>query len=370
MKELLIFRDKIKVFAGKNDAWLMPLFKFLMTLILMLRINSRLGFMQRLTGLPIAMIIALAGSFLPINLTIVILGLITVAHIYAVSLIAAAVVLILFMLLFLLYYRFASQDAIGTLLLQVAYTFNVPSFIPVSMGLVGTPVSMVSVGGGVIVHHVLAYVADNAKTLAQGADESFIDNFKRIVDAIIGNKAMYVFMLAYAVTVLIVYIIRRLPVDFCWYIAIGVGSIGCFIMLLMGNAALKTGISMGSAFAGVIISIIFNIILQFFCFSLDYNKTERVQFEDDEYYYYVKAVPKRGHGLTDNVIRPVSKQPKEVKRVIVQTPAKPERKPAPSRPASRPSVKPPVRPAERTPVEHRIPKEDVVMTLVDDDTEN
>ena len=26
---------------------------------------------------------------------------------------------------------------------------------------------------------------------------------------------------------------------------------------------------------------------------LDYTRTERVQFEDDEYYYYVKAVPKR-----------------------------------------------------------------------------
>ena len=29
-----------------------------------------------------------------------------------------------------------------------------------------------------------------------------------------------------------------------------------------------------------------------FLFSVDYSRTERVQFEDDEYYYYVKAVPK------------------------------------------------------------------------------
>ena len=27
--------------------------------------------------------------------------------------------------------------------------------------------------------------------------------------------------------------------------------------------------------------------------NLDYARTERVQFEDDEYYYYVKAVPKK-----------------------------------------------------------------------------
>ena len=33
-------------------------------------------------------------------------------------------------------------------------------------------------------------------------------------------------------------------------------------------------------------------ILEFFLFHVDYKRTERLQFEDDEYYYYVKAVPK------------------------------------------------------------------------------
>ena len=34
------------------------------------------------------------------------------------------------------------------------------------------------------------------------------------------------------------------------------------------------------------------IIIQFLFFNLDYSRTERLQFEDDDYYYYVKAVPK------------------------------------------------------------------------------
>ena len=32
---------------------------------------------------------------------------------------------------------------------------------------------------------------------------------------------------------------------------------------------------------------------QFLFMNLDYARTERVQFEDDDYYYYVKAVPKK-----------------------------------------------------------------------------
>ncbi len=34
------------------------------------------------------------------------------------------------------------------------------------------------------------------------------------------------------------------------------------------------------------------IILELFLFSVDYARSEMLQFEDDEYYYYVKAIPK------------------------------------------------------------------------------
>ena len=34
------------------------------------------------------------------------------------------------------------------------------------------------------------------------------------------------------------------------------------------------------------------LVLEFLFFSVNYSRTERMQFEDDEYYYYVKAVPK------------------------------------------------------------------------------
>jgi hypothetical protein len=39
--------------------------------------------------------------------------------------------------------------------------------------------------------------------------------------------------------------------------------------------------------------MLIGFILQFIFMNLDYARTERVQFEDDDYYYYVKAVPKK-----------------------------------------------------------------------------
>ncbi len=47
-------------------------------------------------------------------------------------------------------------------------------------------------------------------------------------------------------------------------------------------------------------------MIQFFFFNLDYTRTERVQFEDDEYYYYVKAVPKRYVSAKAKTVKKIS----------------------------------------------------------------
>ena len=43
---------------------------------------------------------------------------------------------------------------------------------------------------------------------------------------------------------------------------------------------------------GSVFSAAIAFVLQFFFFNLDYSRIERLQFEDDDYYYYVKAIPK------------------------------------------------------------------------------
>ena len=38
--------------------------------------------------------------------------------------------------------------------------------------------------------------------------------------------------------------------------------------------------------------LLVGVILNYFVLDLDYSRIEKVQFEDDDYYYYVTAVPK------------------------------------------------------------------------------
>lgn len=282
----------LKKFAGRNEALLIPLFKFLVTFIALSKINSSIGYMARLKSAPITLIIALAASFLPLNLTIVILGLVVIAHVYALSMECALVVFALFMVLYLLYFRFAAKDSVGGILTPLSFVFKMPYVMPVAMGLTGTPSSMVSVGCGVVIYKVLHYIAGHKEELSSGGEADKLGQFKVLIDAVILNREMMALAVSFAVTVLVVYIIRRLPIKYAWFMAIAAGELSLLIVTLMAATVLNADISFGGLFIGVIVSTIVNLILQYFLFDLNYNRIEKVQFEDDEYYYYVKAVPK------------------------------------------------------------------------------
>ena len=91
---------------------------------------------------------------------------------------------------------------------------------------------------------------------------------------------------------LTVYLIRRLPVRFCWGWGTGAGVLVYTVFRVLEYFWLGRTVSLALLGADILLGAAAGLLLQDFCFALDYKKTEYLQFEDDEYYYYVKAVPK------------------------------------------------------------------------------
>lgn len=130
-----------------------------------------------------------------------------------------------------------------------------------------------------------------------------------VIDGLMGNKAMLVMITAFVITVIVVYFIRRMSVDHSWTIAMIAGVMVNLVIMLVGDLLYDTNVSVFGAIIGAVITIAAAKLIEFFRFCVDYSRTEKVQFEDDEYYYYVKAVPK----MT------VSTATKTVKRINTQT---------------------------------------------------
>ena len=53
----------------------------------------------------------------------------------------------------------------------------------------------------------------------------------------------------------------------------------------------------------------YGLVLEFFFFGGDYSRTERLEYEDDEYYYYVKAVPKATVAASHRKVKKISTGP-------------------------------------------------------------
>lgn len=309
MTTLLVAKQTLMTIYGKYEVYITPLLKFLLALISLLLINSHLGYMDSIDKFTVVLIVALMCSFMPMNFIVIMAALFTLLHLYSFSLECAVVVGAGFLLIFLLYLRFSPKDTLVVLLLPICFLLKIPYVIPLAMGLIGTPASAVAVGCGVIAYYMIHYVAQNVSVIAAMADEETAAKFKFIIDGLIGNKEMIVTIVAFAITVILVYIIRRMSVDYAWTIAMAAGAVVNIMVLLVGDLMFDTNVALLGVILGTIVSLLLVVILQFFVFNVDYSRTEKVQFEDDEYYYYVKAVPK----IT------VAKPEKKVKQINSQT---------------------------------------------------
>ena len=346
MAVLLELKEQLKSIYSRFDVYIVPVLKFALAFVTLSLINSNLGYMTRLDNIIFVLITALVCSFMPANITVVFASVFILAHIYSLSMECAVVVFVVFMLMYLLYFRFSPGDSIALILTPVCFALRIPYAVPLAMGFVGTPLSAVSVGCGVVVHYILRYIIVNSSVISNLEADSTVQKFKFVIDNLLSNKEMVVMVMAFAVTIVLVYTIRRLSVNYSWTIALIVGTIVDVIFVLVGDMMLSLSVSIGGVIIGSIISLVLILVLQFFVFSVDYSRTENLQFEDDEYYYYVKAVPKMSVAVSEKKVKHISSSaadPVRVSRSAGNTGSAQSREAAVRRQASRPAT--PSRPA-------------------------
>lgn len=308
MTALLELRENLKKIYSRNEAFILPVIKFLLSFIVLSIINGKMGYMTKLDNMAIVLIVSLLCSFLPTGFMAFFAMMFAVLHMYALSIETAAVGLVVFLLLYLLFLRFTAKEALVVVLTPVLCMLKLPYVMPVAMGLIGTPASCVSVGCGVVVYYLLQTVITNAPTINSMGAEEATAKLRLLIDGMLGNKAMLVTIAAFAITVIVVYLIQRMSVDHSWTIAMVAGVMIEVMILLVGDLMYDTNLSIVSALLGAVVTLIACKIIEFFRFCLDYSRTEKVQFEDDEYYYYVKAVPKMTVAAPTNTVKKINTQ--------------------------------------------------------------
>ena len=292
MRGLLEAREKLKRFYGNYSLFINKAGQFLLALIVFWAIGQTLGYFDLLTNPVVLIALALICMFLPINFTVFVSAALVLAHLYKLSLEIMGVTAAVMLILFILYFRFVPKQAVIVLLMPLLFGLKIPYLMPIALGLVSSPVSIFACACGTIMYYLLNYVSTYAATMSTAEEGSALTRIEYFTRNLIQNKEMFLVIVAFAIVILLVYAIRRLSVDHAWPIAIGAGLVINFLVFVIGHIVMDISVSYSNLIFGSVISLVVAIILQFFFFTVDYSRTRKVQYEDDEYYYYVKAVPK------------------------------------------------------------------------------
>ena len=282
--------------------------KFLLAFICLLMINGQLGYMSALNNILIVLMAALLCSILPVGFTVVMSAAFVIGHLHALSDECMLVGLLLFLIMFLLYYRFSPKDTVAIMLLPICFVLKIPYVVPIALGLLAGPASVITIVFGLLTAYFLQYISQNALTLGSmaGSDET-VSRYQTIITNILGNETMWVMVGAFCITLLVVYFIRRTSMDYSWQIAIVAGVLTNMMCLLIGDLVYSTDNSIIGVILGNVLAALIAMVIQLFAFNLNYSRVEKVQFEDDEYYYYVKAVPKNTVATRENKVKKINR---------------------------------------------------------------
>lgn len=293
MTTLLSFRDNIKTFFGQYDFIVTPVAKGIFAFFMFLMLNKQMGYFAALDNVLLLLGLACVCAFLPSEMLAGIGCVIVVLHSMKVSievgLLAAALVLVFYCA----YMRFAPKTGIIALIVPMCYSLHIVYAIPIVLGMLLGPVAIVPAIFGVVLYYYQAGLVDVSNMLATATEgEEAVQGYQYIIALLADNKFMLLTIVVFACVILVTYIIYRLSFTNSSIVAIVVGGILNVVMFLVGSVTLSVEVELPSVLLGSFVGILIALVLQFWKGIVDYQRTEILQFEDDDYYYYVKAVPK------------------------------------------------------------------------------
>ncbi|MBQ8626551.1 MAG: hypothetical protein IJ419_10370, partial [Agathobacter sp.] len=247
MTKIFEIKDKVFKFCAEYDTYLKYAYKFIAALLLFIVINSSIGFMEKISTTPVALLLALICCLLPQNVTIIVAALLVLLNLYALSLEVALVAFVIFALLFLLYFRFAPQEGMLFILTPVFFKLGIPYILPIGTGLLRKVYSVSAVVCGTIAFYFIDGIYQNITTLGStmaGEDTGTTLKISVTISQLVANKEMFLVVGIFTLSAIMVYVIRRLSVDNAWKIAIISGTLvqisGLFAGYLLFNISDKT----------------------------------------------------------------------------------------------------------------------------------
>ncbi|HIU78899.1 MAG TPA: hypothetical protein IAB09_05710 [Candidatus Avilachnospira avicola] len=293
MDALFTFRDNIRRFYAKNSGIVRPVLKIVCAFSCFFILKLYLGDLAAGLFEPSFMLLfSLLCAFMPWGAITFFAGILTLFAMLETSFVMAGIMLMAMLCIGVLYFGFKPGHGAIIALVCVAFILKIPFAVPMVLGLYLGASAAIPCALGAFMWFMIRYFAENAGDMSRVMDTSvLLSDFSSVVDGFLKDRYMIIVMAAFVLCVLAVSVIKSLSINHAWTIAIACGG-GILALLVMVVGAFFEETSLLWDIFGLVASFGIAFVYEFIFFAVDYSGAEKVQFEDDDYYYYVKAIPK------------------------------------------------------------------------------
>ena len=293
MRELWRGKAALLRFCSEYEAWLRAGGKFLASLLLLLTIASGTGG-RILELLPVIVIAAALCAILPDRWMFLAAVAVWEAGLWMYSPAAAAVAAAVLLVAALCYVSFCPGQVWSVVGVCICLGLKIPFAAPVVFGLLCGPSAAVGIAVGTVLYYMTGALMETEA--ATGFQLQMLERVPAMFQECIVSREMILSLVVLLAVFCAVCLLRSLAVNYSWSLGILAGAL-VFVML-NGMEMLFLGVKVPwiQTVFQLAAGVLAGMLVQFLCHTPDYRRVQRLQFEDDDYYYYVKAVPKMEAG--------------------------------------------------------------------------
>lgn len=292
MMGLLEVRAQIKNIYQRFQMIIDPVLKFVVGLLVFTQVNSQLGYDERFAKTSIVVLLSLISAVTPLAVLVFLVLALVLVHVLFASKFLALFVLFVFIILYCLFLRFTPRMGLAVVAIPVLAPLNLHYVVPMYLGLTKSPLSILPSICGVFLYHLFAVIKAAAARQVEMTMDDVIQLYTDVVDEIMKNTQMLITIFVFALVIITVYCVRKLSFEYAFEISVLAGMVVNILAFLIADLRFDVSVNVLILILMSILSAAIVLVANFFKRLLDYTAVERVQFEDDDYYYYVKAVPK------------------------------------------------------------------------------
>lgn len=248
-----------------------------------------------LNAFSVHMLLALLCVLLPARFVVFFSIGIIIYNIYQVSFWGSLMAAVILLVLYIMIARLCPDETFLMILLPLAMKWNLFMILPLFAGLYMGVFSIIPIVGGVVLWGFLrilpAFLKFNVASIDQ-LPKAASDTMAYIVDQLVKNENLIFMMIVCSGVVLVVYLLNKISMNYMRYISLAVGTLVGIVCFIVGKVVGMTDLGIFSALLIPVLSLAIMIVTEFFHMALNYQMAQRLAFADDEYYYYVRAIPK------------------------------------------------------------------------------